>query len=409
MLRLPNIFTNSLAGAVFGALVAWVAWEPPDLFFMLWLLPVAWAGLPVSGRRAMMLTYLLTALAPVTASVASFYPGPYSWLAGVAAWIVVALLLWAPWALLAHPRLDSGIGWTLGLLSTALPPLGAIGMASPLFAATAVFPGWGLYGLIATMVLQAGIASSSPRLRGFALSGLFFASALALVSPPASARLPAGWQSLDTRFGREPASGIAWIDRQIELKRLVSRWMASAPPGSTLLLPEGIAGTWTGLSAMGWAPVTRMAAMKHDTILLGVTLPRPDGKLSDSLMVMGAHSGILSARQPIPPSEWNPFARRDFPADWTRLGPSRVGRRRVGLMMCYEQLLVWPEAWVMLSVRHPSILLAPSNHGWAKKDAVEDAIQRNAALAWGRLYGLPVLMANNGHRGGSRNPPARSP
>ncbi|OBS08999.1 carbon-nitrogen hydrolase family protein [Acidihalobacter prosperus] len=395
MLRLPNIFTNSLAGAVFGALVSWVAWEPPDLFFMLWLLPIAWAGLPVSGRRAMMLTYLLTALAPVTASVSEFYPGPYSWLAGIATWIVVALLLWTPWALLARMGRYAGLGWVIGLLLTAVPPLGVIGMASPLFAATAVFPGWGMYGLGATILLQAGLASPPLRLRAAALAGLFAAGIIALVLPYATPPMPHEWQAINTQLGREPDSGMHWIDRQITLKHRVAAWMASAPPGSTVLLPEGIAGTWTGLSALAWAPIAHQAAKAHDTILMGVTLPLPDNKRSDALLALGAHGGVLSARQPVPLSEWNPAARRNFPADWTRLGGYRIGRTHVVLLMCYEQLLVWPAAWAMAPDQHPQIILAPANHGWADSGSVEDTIQRNAAMAWGRLYGVPVLMADN--------------
>jgi apolipoprotein N-acyltransferase len=65
---------------------------------------------------------------------------------------------------------------------------------------------------------------------------------------------------------------------------------------------------------------------------------------------------------------------------------------RVGYLICYEQLLVWPA--LSLFHQHVQVLLAPANDWWAEGTDIP-AIQRASAKAWGSFLGVPVLFAVN--------------
>jgi hypothetical protein len=65
-------------------------------------------------------------------------------------------------------------------------------------------------------------------------------------------------------------------------------------------------------------------------------------------MVRGAEVGVLHQRIPVPIAMWKPFH-----LDGARLhliGPGviRIANRRVAILICYEQLLLWP---VLTSLR----------------------------------------------------------
>ena len=85
-------------------------------------------------------------------------------------WVFTAILLSAPWAIAWTSEHRVHYLWRapLALLATAVPPLGIIGLISPLTAAGYVFPGTAWFGL-ATVALLPGIFlsthSSALRLR----------------------------------------------------------------------------------------------------------------------------------------------------------------------------------------------------------------------------------------------------
>lgn len=384
----------ALAAGVFGGAVGWLAWRPPDLFVLLWMLPIAWSLLARQARMAMMLGYAMAALWSVAQSVSAYYPGPHL-MYGYVIWLSVSLCVAAPWMIAAWVPRRTGLAWGIATLIEALPPLGAIGMASPLLAATAAFPGLGLGGLALSLILQMLLASSiRPPMRLIALATTcVIASVAQLTYHPA--HLNHHWVALQTRMGGQPQSAQQWIDRQVNLRKEISTKLSQMPKDSVLLTPEVISGTWGTLSPLAWSKVARQASVRNDTLLLGAFVPISGGAQLDALLLLGAHHGLFTARQPIPLTEWNPLGRAIFPAHWLDFGPRFIGNTPVALAVCYEQLLVWPLAWSFVSSTPPVILLAPSNHGWDTSGAVEIRTQHNTATAWARLYGVPVLIADD--------------
>lgn len=393
----PGIATLSFI--VVGVLAGFLAWTPPDHFVALWLLPLCWRlSRRPRDRSLLTLAYYVSALVSLERTMASFYPHA-GVLVSMGTWFACATLLWLPYALAARSSRPD-IGWITALLVTALPPLGAVGMVSPLFAATASFPGSGLLGLAGCLAAQWLIVSGfggAPFRAGLSVGLLTLLAGLSLMpTPHAELRFDdRQWTGVSTSLGRTPEVGATWFERQARIKALVKQQIHALPHGSVILTPEDIAGPWTSLSGVLWYQTDRLAAANGDTVLLGVQAPTSQGRYLDALVMLGAQQGQVVAHQPIPIGEWRPFMGNDYRADWGHPGPTFVGKTPVALLVCYEQMLIWPAVWAWLDGRAPEVILAPANHGWAVLSDTETNIQRGAASALGRLFGVPVIFADN--------------
>ena len=73
-------------------------------------------------------------------------------------------------------------------------------------------------------------------------------------------------------------------------------------------------------------------------------------------------------------------------------GTIRVHNQNAAVLICYEQILVWP--FLSSALEHPTILLTTSNDYWAKNTRIP-AIQQSSAASWARLFQIPVLSATN--------------
>jgi apolipoprotein N-acyltransferase len=70
----------------------------------------------------------------------------------------------------------------------------------------------------------------------------------------------------------------------------------------------------------------------------------------------------------------------------------RVWNRRAGVLLCYEQLIVWPALETL--AHNPELLIAPSNIYWASKTTIP-ANQHLAAQDWADLWAIPLYEASN--------------
>jgi apolipoprotein N-acyltransferase len=62
------------------------------------------------------------------------------------------------------------------------------------------------------------------------------------------------------------------------------------------------------------------------------------------------------------------------------------------MLICYEQILVWP---VLASMsQHPTVLIGAANDHWAAGTPIP-RFQHSAVRAWSRLFAIPYLSAVN--------------
>ena len=98
-------------------------------------------------------------------------------------------------------------------------------------------------------------------------------------------------------------------------------------------------------------------------------------------------------RVPVPLGMWHFGDRRNgFPLMLGYPATIRIWDRRAGVLICYEQLLVWP-ALQTLS-RNPAMLFAPSNLYWASGTIIP-SVQHVSAQDWADLWAIPLYEASN--------------
>lgn len=362
--------------AVTAALIGALAWRGP---FLLLVLPIAvpWLILHQATRlnaAAVALAYFLAASVPAIAVTQAFAPGNvlHGWLI----WLLASSILSLPWALLWSARSAQWI-WRcpLALAVSSLPPVGLICWASPLVSAGLLFPGTGLVGVAAT----AFVPVVWP-IRPLVLTALMLAANL-LYRPP----LPTtGVESLNTKDSAD-----------LFQKEEAARTAIHSSHSTLVVLPEGAVRRWTEATEVFWAPTIEHLQATHRTALVGIGLPIANSQeFQNAVLVIGDEGPhVLIQRIPIPVGMWKPFGPPDgVPLNLTGPGTIHVGRERLAILICYEQLLVWPV--LQSAFEKPSLIIGVSNAAWTRHTNIP-AAQWACLSAWSRLFGIPHVAAIN--------------
>jgi hypothetical protein len=370
------------------------------------------------------LLYYGAALWPLVPGANNFFGPNVSILVALLLWSVSASLLSSPWLLVWSSNARQAL-WRapVGVLLTVVPPLGIIGWASPVAAAGILFPATGWCGLLVCVALTGALAVWPRRA---AIAGIAVAGFANLVHPT-DPRPPAGWVAVDTRFGpisHGTPSPIAEYraSQKIQQEALSRRAVV-------IVFPETVVPYWTASTDTFWEQTFATLRASGKTIVVGARVPDPAdagvladfstslavlrGKLPDAngirisgpmeelvwqprysntMVVRGAQATVVRQRVSVPIAMWNPFRRDTVRMNLSEAGVVRVGRERVGVVICYEQLIVWP---VLMTMRqHPTVLIAPANDYWATFTTIP-TFQRTAARSWARLFAIPCLVAVN--------------
>jgi hypothetical protein len=307
-----------------------------------------------------------------------------------------------------HHKRSPGVGMLLWLTLITLPPLGAIGLASPLFAAADLLPGAGLYGLLMTALLVSGLASASAGLHYGERLGQIFDGAgvvilvgfLALTPPPALISRPVRVRALHLTSPRLPAVALAAEAEAAIIGARARAALTPCPRAPTLLatpeyaIERFVLGARAGL-AQAMPRLSRCGA----ELIIGAGLLDPTtGQASDGAIVLGAGSPrLIVAQQPVPVAEWRPGLAKSVPAHWGADETFTLPAGGTGLIsMCYEQFLIFPAALDRLLDGRFDLIVALQSHLWATAAPGEAALQARAARAEGRVYGVPVAIIDRG-------------
>lgn len=332
--------------------------------------------------------YFLSASRGLPQGVATFYvtdiwPGLFLWLAASIGFVVVHSLCWTKTA-----------GWRkasrylAACLLMAIPPFGITGWASPLTGAGVLFAGWGWAGLAAS---AAGLAVMTTRLRPVAaivLTGFWLWSAATWTDH----LIPSGWQGVNLASGSALGRDTG-LNAQRDLLATVRKAQASG--GSIIVLPESALGFWTPTAERLWR---RELADDALTVLAGASVADASGYDNVLVSISRTESRILyRQRMPVPIAMWQPWQSwmgQTGGAHAHVLAPAgrMVRGQHVAILICYEQLLIWPILQSMWD--DPDVVVAVGNGWWTSGTSIVDA-QRAAMLAWARLFGKPVVFSFN--------------
>lgn len=314
--------------------------------------------------------YFLAASMPAVSVWKAFSPDEPG--KGLLVWALASAVLTLPWALLWNANRSQQV-WRIpaAMAISILPPIGLIGWASPVTTAGVLLPGTGFAGLAAT-----SLAPVYPKLAVTAI----FVTHLFFQVPTA----PIGFAAISTieaseRYAKEESARTAIHSAKAEL----------------VILPEGAVHRWTEATEAFWAPTIQHLHQEQRTALIGAGIPIPGSQeFKNSAIVIGERqTKPFEQRIPIPLGMWKPFGPAEgVPLNLTGPGTLQVGPHRLAILICYEQLLVWP--MLQSALEKPTLIVGISNATWTKQTNIP-AAQEACLKAWSRLFGIPFVSAVN--------------
>ena len=293
----------------------------------------------------------------------------------------------APWLCLYNQRFLplSAIG---SLVVLAVPPLSLVTVAYPLIASGHWFPGTRWFGLALPILLIAAYRRLGTPTTAAILLGASLAGHMRFHRPAPDSTIVV----LNTGVGNPPTGKVVLDSPATEL---ALQQEALAHPDSLVLLPESVLPGWSWIHERRWAETFEQLKQQHTGLLIGTTIPIPNTEANWNVLLSRGYSERLSyvQRVPVPLGMWHLGDEHDgFPLMLHYPATIRIWDQRAGVLVCYEQFLVWP-ALQTLS-RNPDMLLAPSNLYWAQGTPLP-AVQHVSAQDWADLWGIPLYEASN--------------
>lgn len=387
------------------------------------------------------LGYYSAGLWPMIPSAQRYLGQSSSTSTAILMWLCSSMLLALPWTLAWTADSRVGYLWRVPLANLAyvVPPLAIIGFITPLSGAGYLFPGAGWTGLAATAFFPGLILSLGRHTSGAARTSISVAvmavialGVAAQVSAPARMQSPAGWEAIDTNLG-----DLSQPSQEFRAMQAIQQRVATSS-ARVLIFPESVVPRWSEASAEFWrqtliecrargqvlaigaglpssSSTDRRAnearvgqydfASAIETLRAGARHPRPpqiasrtaeDDAQTDSyentLLFLGAQSSAFYQRVPVPVGMWHPLGLGGVPVHLNGPAVIKLGHERLAIVICYEQILVFPILASML--QRPSVLVGISNMYWFSGTTVP-RYQASAIRGWAKLFGVPCLTATN--------------
>lgn len=404
----------SLSPIICGAGLGVLVWRFDAPTTLALLLPVIWLA---ASRRMVaggaVAAYYLAGVFDLIDAGRMFFG---SWSIGIAAWLLQAIILAIPWVLLWTASHHPGQRvWrvALVLLVTVIPPVGIFNWISPMLAAGELFPGAGVWGLLATLVLVALIVLALMSLRrqgreaqnvGVMASvalGILIVWWSSLLAPtqPVIALLPLGWQGLDTDWGYLPPADSP-SDKAEQFQRVthVKQLIANIPEGKTVFLAESVVGWWRPAVQYWLNGLGQPSARRGGRVFLGADVPAAaDGQgYINALVDAGSGEIMARARIPMPISLWRPWEpERNAQADPLASGLMTISGVQAAVSFCYEDFLVWPHVRSHIAAPDSTVVVSVANNWFVRDGSHASIIQRRSIDLVARLFGWGVVRAVN--------------
>jgi len=397
------------------------------------------AGLPIVCLRAgsrkvafeSTLGYYTAGLWPMIPGLQRYIGSSASPLIPFAIWLLAAILLSVPWTVAWTDRPRKYI-WRvpLAFVTTSVPPLGIIGFISPLTSAGYLFPSTSWVGLAAVALLPGVLLAArgmAPRVRLPVACLAFAACGLLAIGGRVRTTLEAetipGWVGVNTHFG-----DLSQPFRDYAAATFVQR-KAAESPARVLIFPEFIVPRWSEATLAFWRRTLDRCRKRGQVLVIGAGLPsnvrmkndRPTfdfaaaidalesrdssslgttkaftgsspESVENTLLILGASSGKLYQRVPVPIGMWRPFSNVSVPLRLNGPGVIDIDHQRTAVLICYEEILTFPVLASML--QNPTAIIGISNSFWFDETTIPD-YQAAALRGWARLFQLPLFMAVN--------------
>jgi hypothetical protein len=356
-------------------------------------------------------------------------------------WLCCSMLLACPWTIAWTPASRWSYLWRVPVANLAfvVPPLALIGFISPITGAGYLFPGTGWLGLAVAAVLPGLVLTQSVTTSRAARASLSLAAAAVIalglatnVFGDSRITTPAGWEAVHTQFGNLSESRNEFMAMQA-----IQQFVATSS-ARILIFPESMVPRWSEATAEFWRQTLIECRDRGQVVAIGaglpVSVPNPRDRKTDAeivqqydfaaaiaalrvrdrrlptatagsarndsrtdsyentLLFLGAQSSAFHQRVPVPIGMWHPLGIGGVPLHLNGPAVIELDRQRVAVLICYEQILVYPVLASML--QRPTVLVGISNMYWFS-DTTIPRYQASAIRSWAKLFGVPSLTATN--------------
>jgi hypothetical protein len=124
---------------------------------------------------------------------------------------------------------------------------------------------------------------------------------------------------------------------------------------------------WNDAAKAFWEPTLIHLRQADKTILLGAGLSLPGRQQSylNAAVILGSYpASPFIQRIPVPIAIWKPITTKDgVPLPLLGAGTAIVADQRAAILICSEQLLIWPV--IISALERPNILIGTANDSWA--------------------------------------------
>ncbi len=307
---------------------------------------------------------------------------------GITLWLTGAALLCVPYALVWSASLRFiWIRAPAAVLMSVPPPLGIIGVASPLTAAGLLFPGTDWLGLAATLMSIAALCVR-PAFTAWVIAAIAFSCNLAY---PGNPKPPSDWQAVSTHFG---GLGLNGVFAQDEFQAAESIQQAALHSNAQVIVfPETAVPRWTEATDLFWQPTLNAIASSGKAILIGTTFDIPEQPgYENGIVIRGVQAGVFLQHMPVPVGMWNPMRSSSVPLHILNPSVVTMSNHRAAIIICYEQFLTWPILKSFLD--QPDVLVGVANDYWARDTRIP-GLQSQILKVWAKLFRVSKISATN--------------
>jgi apolipoprotein N-acyltransferase len=382
-----------------GAVVGWLAWGDGRAPALALLVPLVWMLIrDQPAAAAWVAGYYCTSMRGVIYASDVFFSGSHPFVFGLGLWVGLSVLLCLPWVVSAFVRNRGkavhGRFWgalaLISILVAMVPPLGMVNAASPILGLGWVVPGAGWAAITAYAVL----IMAFPFLKHQSIVvGVLAVLSLALTPYQGEDHSRLGdIVAVSTRWGQIKSMDMA-VDRITAIGIEARKQTDSG--AKAIIFPELILGDWNDSYQSAWdMEIAKASKRRNMEIAVGVAVEDSPGVMANTLkLVHKGETRSVHARQTVPVSMYQPWHDTGYPSNWSKSSVLEVAGKRAMVLFCYEEHLAGLMLMGLLRDR-PDFILAVSNSWWGGKSA-SPAVQLRHSESIAKLFGLPLLRANN--------------
>jgi len=374
----------TLIALIAGTVIGITAWLPHEAFiWVLLLIPLLLGLLNTKAQYIALVTaYYLASSYGMVQGIAQFPGG--SWLLGFSLWALSSIILSIPYLMIWKFK---KFGWILTCLILFIPPLGFLNWMSPLLIAGYIFPGFGVLGIILTVIAFIAI-QHKPK------SSIAFVTICICTHFFVTPNTQKDFVAVNTNFSPLTSQQINFSTDYKNLELILK--VASEEPSHFQIFPESSIRHWTSYTG---ETIRRSLAGTDKTILIGVQYPEHSelGDVSwvNAIAKIDEESQKIVYKQgtPIPYFMWNPWS-NGYKRN-TSNSILSIKATDVKMLICYEAFTLRSIFTDLYSIKtKPDLFVSIGNYAWARGTNIESIYRKKAKLI-SRLFMRPFVVSTN--------------